>query len=60
MPQDSFAMCFCGKSTFGVYRSSTGVFLPDFPSGVSGEKTQNGVKLTSTAGNNGWLAIVYS
>ncbi len=60
IPKDSFAMCFCGKSIFGVYRSSTNIFLPDFPSGVSGEKTENGVKLTSTAGSNGWLAIVYS
>ena len=59
IPQDSFAMCFCGKSIFGVYRSSTGIFLPAFPSGVSGKKTENGVKLTSAAGNNGWLAIVY-
>lgn len=58
MPMDSFAICFCGKSIVGIWRSSTNTFLPDFPSGYSGEKTSNGVKITATGEASGWLAIV--
>ena len=58
MPMDSFAICFCGKSIVGIWRSSTDTFLPEFPSGFTGEKTTNGVKITATGSKSGWVAIV--
>lgn len=59
MPTDSFALCFCGDSVFGIWRSTYDVFLSNKPSGVTNEKTSTGVKLTRTTGETGWLAIVY-
>lgn len=59
MPADSFALCFCGNSVFGIWRSTYDVFLTNMPSGVTNEKTSTGVKLTRTTGETGWLAIVY-
>ena len=58
MPTDSFAICFCGKFIVGIWRSSTDTFLPEFPSGFTGKKTTNGVKITATGEASGWLAIV--
>ncbi len=59
MPTDSFALCFCGNSVFGIWRSTYDVFLSNMPIGVTNEKTSTGVKLTRTTGETGWLAIVY-
>ena len=59
MPTDSFALCFCGNSLIGIWRSTYDVFLSNMPSGVTSEKTSNGVKLTNTTGEAGWLSIVY-
>lgn len=59
MPTDSFALCLCGNSVIGIWRSTYDVFLSDMPTGVTSEKTSTGVKLTRTTGETGWLAIVY-
>lgn len=59
MSDDSFALCLCGNSVIGIWRSTYDVFLSDMPTGVTNEKTSTGVRLTRTTGETGWLAIVY-
>lgn len=58
MPVESIAICLCGLRIATIWRSSSGIYMSEFPANYSGEKTTNGVKLKYAGGESAWAAIV--